>query len=235
MPQSTKRQITLSPSALNLFLQCPRCFWFEKVKKVKRPRGIFPSLPGGMDRAIKNYFDRFRQDLILPPELTGSDFKGVNLFRDQRQLDLWRDWRTGLRYEDSSEGAVLTGALDDLLVKGERYIPFDYKTKGSVTTQEDAVRYYQNQLDCYAFLLEANQCPPEDHAFLLYYSPRRVESDGRVTFEIQAIKVGTDTKRARNVFAEALAVLKGPMPSVRSTCEFCLWLEQTAKLHRSSE
>ncbi|GAI53572.1 unnamed protein product, partial [marine sediment metagenome] len=47
-----KNKIRLSPSALNLFLQCPRCFWLEKNKGIKRPRGIFPSLPSGMDSVI---------------------------------------------------------------------------------------------------------------------------------------------------------------------------------------
>src|SRR3989338_6659737 len=66
MAKLMKPQIMLSPSALNLFLECARCFWLEKVKKIKRPRGIFPSLPGGMDRIIKTYFDSYRSQVIPP-------------------------------------------------------------------------------------------------------------------------------------------------------------------------
>ena len=51
------RNIRLSPSTLNLFLECPRCFWLHINKRIQRPRGIFPSLPGGMDLVIKDYFD----------------------------------------------------------------------------------------------------------------------------------------------------------------------------------
>ena len=50
----------LSPSQLGLFKECPRCFWMGKVKGIGRPRGIFPSLPGGMDNVIKPHFDRYR-------------------------------------------------------------------------------------------------------------------------------------------------------------------------------
>jgi len=53
MPENSK--IRLSPSSLNLFLECPRCFWLDKNKGIKRPRGIFPSLPSGMDSVIKKY------------------------------------------------------------------------------------------------------------------------------------------------------------------------------------
>ena len=109
--------VKLSPSALNLFLDCPRCFWLDKLKGIKRPRGIFPSLPGGMDREIKGHFDCFRSKGSLPPELGGEVFSQVRLFADQEKLELWRSWRTGLVYQDKAAGTFLSGAIDDLLVK----------------------------------------------------------------------------------------------------------------------
>ena len=41
--------VTLSPSSLNLMKDCPRCFWVQFNKGIKRPNGIFPSLPSGID------------------------------------------------------------------------------------------------------------------------------------------------------------------------------------------
>ena len=149
-----------------------------------------------MDRAIKAHFDNFRAKKTLPPELSGNDFNGVKLFEDQARLERWRNWRTGLEYQDG-DGSVLFGAIDDLLVKDGQYIPFDYKTKGSVTTEEDAIKYYQNQLDCYSLLLHENQMPTAGHAFLLYYSPKSVGQEGNVLFELQVVKISTDPERAR--------------------------------------
>ena len=217
--------IKLSPSTLNLFLECPRCFWMDKVKGVKRPRGIFPSLPGGMDRTIKLHFDGFRAQDSLPPELSITGFDGIKLYRDQVKLEKWRNWRTGLQYEDS-DGSILSGALDDLLVKGDRYIPFDYKTKGSPTTEEDAIKYYQNQLDCYALLLDANGLPTAGFAYLLYYSPKSVGPSGAVQFELQALRIPTDIERSRATFRKAVALLKGQTPSSGNQCEHCNWLRQ---------
>ncbi len=194
--------VKLSPSTLNLFLDCPRCFWIDKVKGIKRPRGIFPSLPGGMDRVIKAHFDHFRLKGSLPAELHQPEFDGISLFPDQAQLEKWRNWRTGLEYRES-DGSILSGAIDDLLVKEGKYIPFDYKTKGSITTQEDAVKYYQNQLDLYALLLHENQMPTAGYGFLLYYSPRSVAEKGTVAFEIQPIKIAIDVERARETFRKA--------------------------------
>ena len=212
--------VKLSPSTLNLFLECQRCFWFDKVKNIKRPRGIFPSLPGGMDRVIKTHFDGFRAKDSLPVELNTTDFDGIKLFADQVRLEKWRNWRTGLEYRDS-DGSILSGAIDDLLVKDGKYIPFDYKTKGSVTTEADAIKYYQNQLDCYTLLLHESKMLTAGYAFLLYYSPKSVAEQGNVLFELQAVKVPTDPERARATFRKAVALLKGPTPGTNGSCEYC--------------
>ena len=172
---------------------------------------------------IKTYFDSFRAKKALPAELGGIDFEGVELFSDQAQLERWRSWRTGLEYR-ALEGSVLSGALDDLLVKGGRFIAFDYKTKGSVTTQEDAVKYYQNQLDCYDLLLQENEMPTPGYGFLLYYSPKSVAERGSVLFELQAIKIPTDRERARATFRKAVAFLNGPPPGTNGQCEYCSWV-----------
>jgi len=221
------KQVTLSPSALSLFKNCSRCFWLEKVKNIKRPRGIFPSLPGGMDRVIKDYFDTFRAKGTLPPELRIDAFKGIALYNDQAQLERWRNWRTGLRYQE--DGRALSGMLDDLLVRDGAYIPFDYKTKGSPTNEEDATKYYQTQLDCYALMLEANGLKTAGYGFLLYYSPKVVGERGQVSFEIQPIKIGTDTERAKDLIRRALSILSGPAPRASEDCEYCNWLEKFRK------
>lgn len=217
-----------SPSGLSLFKDCARCFWLEKVRNIKRPRGIFPSLPGGMDRVIKAYFDQFRADRALPPELRDrSEFNGVSLFDDHARLELWRNWRTGLEYNE--DGARLFGALDDLLVKDGAYIPFDYKTKGSPANEDDSVKYYQTQLDCYALMLEANGMKTLGHGFLLYYSPKSVGEYGNVLFELQPIRISTDPERAKELFRKSRAVVGEAAPRASTNCEYCGWLEKFRK------
>ena len=213
----------LSPSTLSLYLECPRCFWLSKNRNIGRPRGIFPSLPGGMDRVIKTYYDECRRKGTLPEELKALAPRGVSLFRDQARLDLWRNWKTGLAYRNPDRN-VLFGAIDDLLVMDSSHIPFDYKTKGSPSSEESAVKYYRHQMDCYAFLLEANGMKTTGFAFLLFYSPREAEDGGKVAFEVQPIRIETDPARAQKVFEDALVLLKADLPVSSSGCEYCTWL-----------
>ena len=61
-----------SPSSLALLKDCPRCFWLHFNKNIRRPAGIFPSLPSGMDKILKIHFDNFRDKGKLPPEFVAE-------------------------------------------------------------------------------------------------------------------------------------------------------------------
>lgn len=212
--------IQLSPSKLNLLGECPRCFWDANVAKIARPRGIFPSLPGGMDKMLKNYFDNFRG--ALPPEIKGK-VQGV-LFSDQEKLNQWRNWRTGLTYEDSELGVKLIGALDDCLADGNVYIPFDYKTKGSMP-KTDGSEYYQNQLDCYGLMLEANGYKTCGKAYLLYVWPMDIphSSDASTTVEFgtEVYELECNPERAKKTIAEAVELMGKERPKANPACEQC--------------
>lgn len=212
--------IRLSPtSGLSLFLECARCFWLHYNKNVHRPRGIFPSLPSGMDLVIKDYFDQYRG--ALPPELVGK-VKGV-LLDDLPLLKRWRNWRTGMEYHDAKRDATLFGALDDCLFVEGRYAPLDYKTKGSAPRDGDGERYYQTQLDVYTLLLQKNHYKVADVGYLIYFFPRTVHERGMVQFEVHPVKINTKPERAERIFFAAVDCLKGTLPKHHSSCEYCVW------------
>ena len=223
MPKNQKeKKLELSPtSGLKLFLECPRCFWLRYREGVHRPDTIFPSLPGGMDRIIKDYFDAFRAKNTIPPELEGK-VEG-ELFPDLEQLQVWRDWRKGLRFEDQKLDAVLKGALDDLLIDGKFCIPLDYKTRGAPPKEGQSEKYYQTQLDCYALLLKKNGLEIKEHAYLIYYYPDSITEKHLVRFNVEVVKLETNPERAYKVFTDAVRCYNDPIPPRHTECGFCAW------------
>ncbi|MCX6765659.1 MAG: PD-(D/E)XK nuclease family protein [Candidatus Moranbacteria bacterium] len=212
--------IRLSPTTgLNLFAECPRCFWLHYNKGVHRPRGIFPSLPSGMDLVIKDYFDQYRGS--LPPELSGK-VEGV-LMPDKKLMNRWRNWRTGLEYRDEKLNAVLFGAMDDCLLEDGKYIPLDYKTRGSSPKDGDSERYYRLQLSSYLLLLQSNGFPVGEEAYLVYYYPQKVESGGIVKFNVKPVRIAASAELAKETFESAVKFLQGPLPKHHSSCEYCCW------------
>ncbi|MDY7083174.1 MAG: hypothetical protein SXQ77_12405, partial [Halobacteria archaeon] len=87
----------LSPRRINLYSECKRCYWRYVREGVDRPSGPFPSLPGGMDDIIKNYFDEHRKQGEVPPEI--EDEVNAELLGDQEFLENCRDWRKEPRYQ----------------------------------------------------------------------------------------------------------------------------------------
>lgn len=214
-----KGVIKLSPSTIGLFLECPYCFWLQFNKNIHSPRGIFPSLPSGMDAVIKRYYDTYREKGALPPEIEGKvDGK---LFKDSL-LKKWRSNWEGLKYFDKQLNVELKGILDDCLVDGDIFIPLDYKTRG-FELKEDSTSYYQHQLDIYCYLLSKNGYKVANHAYLIYYYPRLVKENGVVDFEVLPKRVETSIENAEKTVKDAMACLRGSEPQRHTECEYCSW------------
>ncbi len=210
----------LSPSALNLMQECPRCFWLAQHKVWKRPAGVFPSLPSGMDRILKIHFDRFRDKGLLPPELCNNgNCKNMKLFADKEKMKVWQSNFKGVSWKDKNENE-LHGAVDNILVKGKKLIVLDYKTRG-YPTKEDTAEHYRLQQNIYNFLLRKNGYQTEDYFFLLFYVPREVMATGEVIFDTELKKMKVDIKMAEKVWKKALKLLDGECPKKNDECAWC--------------
>jgi len=205
--------IKLSPSKLNLFLECQLCFWLREKLDVERPSSPFSTLPSGMDLALKKYYDQYRGS--LPPELK-EKVSGI-LLSDKALIKRFRDWRT---FFFDEKDARLYGALDECLIDGDYLIPLDFKTRG-FDLKEDSTSYYQNQLDCYALMLEKNSYKQPGYAYLVYYIPVAVREEGKVDFKVQVEKLSTHPEQAYKTFRAAIGLLKGEKPGCNDKCEWC--------------
>jgi hypothetical protein len=209
----------LSPSALSLMKECPRCFWLTQHGVWKRPAGIFPSLPSGMDKILKIHFNKFMEKGKLPPELCScKECNNMKLFDDTELLAIWRSNFKGISYEDK-KGNILRGAVDNLLMKGKKLIVLDYKTRG-YELKEDTAEHYQDQLDIYNFLLRKAGYQTEDYSFLLFYVPKEVLETGEVIFDTTLKKMKVDVKNAEKIWEKALDLLEKECPE--KTCEWCV-------------
>lgn len=216
----------LSPTALGLLDECPRCFWLEVVKGVSRPRGVFPSLPNGVDRVLKSHFDRHAVKGELPPELKkeGVDAK---LFSDLALLEKWRDSRKGIEYTDPSTGVYFHGGVDALLEKKGKLIVLDFKTRG-YALKDDTAHYYADQLNSYNFLLRKNGFATEDYSYLLFFIPEKISEQGDFVFDTKLIKMPVDVKHIEELLAHAVEVLQGPEPEPSAECEYCGFIRARA-------
>ena len=212
-----------SPSSLSLLKDCSRCFWLQFNKNIKRPDSIFPSLPSGMDKILKEHFDRFMKKGELPPELQKLN-EEVKLFDNEELLTIWRSNFKGIQWTDKN-GNLFRGAIDNILVKGKKLVVLDYKTRG-FPLKEDTHEHYQDQMDIYNFLLRKNGYETEDYTYLIFYHPHKVEENGHVCFNTDLVKIKVNIKNAEKIFKKAVKVLEEEMPESSEECGFCGWVEK---------
>ena len=208
----------LSATTLKLFQECPRCFWLHLTRRIERPRGPFPSLPGGIDRVLKAYFDGYRRDGQLPPLISG---------RLQGRLSTTA---LSLGFTDPGLGARLYGKLDDcILLPDDQVCPLDHKTRASAPDSiAYSEKYYKFQMDVYTLLLERNGHRTPRTAFVVYYYPVDGVLHQGFPFEVTVHTITTDPDGAYAVFAAAARCLQGPLPAPGAACEYCRWVEARA-------
>lgn len=212
-----RRELKLSPSSLNLFTDCPRCFWLYVNKNMKRPGAPVATITNGLDRVVKEYFNQYRAKGVLPPFLEGK-VRGKLIVAFPKRG--WLDMR------DELLSARLGGYLDELIqLDDTHYAVLDHKTRGSAP--ETVHKAYQLQMDVYTLLLEANNLPTQKTAYIVYYIPKKITTDGDFQFEALVKEIKTDPERAKVIFQKAVALLRNPLPEINTDCEFCKWTKTT--------
>lgn len=207
--------LKLSQSTLNLFLECPRCFWLALNKNIKRPKGPFPSLPSGIDLVLKDYFNLHREKGEIPKLLEGK-LPGKIISPLPKSFQI---------YEEKLN-AILFGQLDECLeIKEGIFAPVDHKTRG-FPTKEDTHNFYQTELDVYTLLLEKNNYPTQKKGYLVFYYPvKSAQLHLGFPFEVEVKEVSTNPEKAWEDFKKAVDTLRKPEPPEHSeNCQYCQWV-----------
>jgi len=221
------KAIQLSPNSLNLYLECPHCFWLDKNLGIKRPPAYPFTLNLSVDELLREEFDTYRRKKINPPLLEESNIK-AHLFANQKLLNQWRSNLAGIRYFDEQLQATLFGAVDDVLEFDDGKIaPLDYKSTGSTALK--VYDRFQLQLDVYTFLMEKNGYRTPKKGFMAFYviDQSRGFID-RLPFKKEILEVETNPADIYEIFKEAVEVLRQSNPPRHSKdCLFNKWYNES--------
>ncbi len=217
----------LSRSKIELYFDCPNCFYSDVVQKIGRPSGFPLTLNNAVDLLMKKEFDSYREKLTQHPIQLES--KSDYFPASDVRLDAWRDPFTGgLSYFDIKRNTTYFGAIDDLWVnRAGEYAVVDYKaTAGKVPVSSLPVwaEGYKRQLAFYAWLLKKNGLPMSQEGFFVYATAdtNRKMFNQSLEFDIKLIAVELDDSWIEPLLDQIEAVLadKEAPPSSKH-CKFC--------------
>ncbi len=221
--------LKISRSGLNLFQQCPRCFWLDCHHKIKRPQGFPYTLSNAVDFLVKQEFDKYRKQGTLPPILA-RHITDAKLYNGP-ELPVWRENFKGVQYFDETLNAMLYGAVDDVLEFEDGSLAVvDYKSSGAyeIKIYDD----YQRQMDVYNYLLHQNGFKTHTEAYFVFYQVDKTGGGFQNTLPftelLKAVRVNKDW--VANTFEQAVMVARSKTPpELEKPCEHCVYVQQASR------
>src|SRR5665213_1921685 len=160
----------VSRSKIELFTQCPRCFWLDGRLKISRPSGPPFNINKTIDELFKKEFDAYRAKGEPHPLMTDNQIKAIPYAHDN--LDIWRYNFTGIVAVHKPTNLHVFGAIDDVWVNDDgELIVVDYKAtskKTGVSIDSDWQISYKRQLEVYQWLLRQNGFKVSDTGYFVY-------------------------------------------------------------------
>ncbi len=225
----------LSRSKIELFLDCPRCFYLDRRLGVGRPPGFPFALNSAVDHLLKLEFDIHRASGNAHPLIKkyGVDARPVA----HENLDAWRHNFTGVQYLHEATNFLVFGAIDDLWQnsKGE-YIVVDYKStsKSEEITElnKDWQDGYKRQMEMYQWLLRCNGYKVSSTGYFVYCNGQtdRKAFDAKLEFDITLIAYDGDDAWVEDAIVAAKKCLdKKSVPKASANCDFCAYVGAVGK------
>lgn len=225
----------VSRSKIDLFVECPHCFYLDQRCGIKRPDGYPFSLNAAVDELLKKEFDLLREE--GKPHALMQEYGIDAVPYRHKDLDLWRDsLRNGIQYLEPSTNLVIRGGIDDAWINsaGELHI-VDYKAtakREEVTLDADWQDGYKRQVEVYQWLFRKNGFKTSSIAYFVYAngdtSPARF--DAQLCFRIKIIPyAGDDSWIEKTLKALHACLMAETAPAVSAECCYCAYRDAAGK------
>jgi len=223
---ASKMPFKLSRSKIDLFLNCPHCFYLDRRLGVGQPPGFPFSLNSAVDKLLKKEFDIHRAKGSCHPLMKLYKFDAIAFAHEN--MNQWRENFVGVQFLHPATNLIITGAVDDVWVnpKGE-LIVVDYKS----TSKEEEVNLdaewqigYKRQMEIYQWLLRNNNHKVSDAGYFVYCNGKtdREAFDGRLEFDIKVISYKGDDGWIENTLLDAKkCLMSNKIPAPSPNCDYC--------------
>jgi len=218
----------LSRSRLELFIDCPRCFYLDRRLGVDRPAGFPFTLNNAVDALLKKEFDLHRAKNQAHPLMEQYQIDAVPY--EHPDLEQWRNNFVGIQYVHKPTNFLVYGAIDDVWVDDDgKLIIVDYKatsTDSEITLDAEYRQGYKRQMEIYQWLFRKNGYEVSDTGYFVYANGQkdRVAFDARLEFTVQIIPYKGNDIWVDQALVQAMECLKQHnIPVAREGCPYCMY------------
>lgn len=234
----SEKPFKLSRSKIELFVNCPRCFYFDRRLGIGQPPGYPFSLNSAVDSLLKKEFDLYRAKGQPHPVCLRAGIDAIPFVHPK--LDEWRDATHGgivVTFDDLR--LIVSGGIDDLWIDSlGRLIIVDYKAtskKTKVTLDEDWQIGYKRQMSFYGWLFRRNGFLVADTGYFVYCNglTDRELFDSKLEFEISVLPSAIDDSWVEQTIRDAFHCLNSDVaPTHGKDCDYCRYLQAASSAGR---
>ena len=228
----------LSRSKIDLFVNCPRCFYIDRRLGVGNPPGYPFTLNSAVDKLLKKEFDVYRANGTKHPLMEKYEIDAIPIPHDD--LDDWRNNFKGIQYLHESTNFLITGAIDDLWQNpSEEYIVVDYKATAKaekiIALDQDWHDGYKRQMEVYQWLLRRNEYKVSDTGYFVYCNGKADKEafDAKLEFDITVIPyTGSDQWVEDKILEIHRCLNSDVIPESSEDCDFCAYNKAVMEVTR---
>lgn len=220
------RKWKLSRSKIDLFIECPRCFYIDNKLGYKRPQ--FPAflLNSAVDALFKKEFDIHRAEGKPHPLMEKYGVEAIPF--THKDMDIWRENFEGIQFVHEDTGMTISGAIDDVWKnKEEELIVVDYKSTSKdeeITLEGKWKEGYKRQMEVYQWLFRQNGFDVAETGYFVYANGKtdRKAFDGKLEFDVTLIPYIGDSSWVEDTIYKIKETLDSDeMPQPGIECDYC--------------
>lgn len=237
---SKKEPFRISRSKIDLFVECPCCFYLDQRLGIKRPPMPGFTLNIAVDELLKKEFDVHREAGTPHPLMTHFKLDAVPFKHEG--MDEWRDsLKRGIAHHHKETNLFVRGGVDDVWVDKEgNLIVVDYKAtskKDKPTLEGGWGEQYKRQMEIYQWLFRQNGFSVSSRGYFLYCNGKKdVDSfDKKLHFDIFLLSHDGDDSWIEETLHKVKECLMGELPEQNNDCAHCAYRQKAAQEESGSD
>jgi len=230
----------LSRSKIDLYVQCPRCFYYDRRIGIGRPPSFPFNLNSAVDELLKKEFDGYRRTQMPHPLMEQFGIDAVPF--QHPNMDKWRENFVGIQFLHEPTNFIITGAVDDLWLFSDKKISVvDYKAtskKGEVSINADWQYAYKRQLEIYQWLLRRKGFNVSDTGYFVYCNglTDKDSFDAKLEFSIKVIPYTGSDCWVEDILSDIRKCLtSNEIPKMGQECDYCTYIHSIAECDLTPE
>lgn len=238
---ASKEPFQISRSKIELFLQCPRCFYMECRLGLARPSTPPYTLNNAVDTLLKSEFDLLRKkgekhELVKKYGLDAVPFKHPDLAAWRGDVQAY----VGALAHDKKSNLMINGLVDDLWQDSHgNVVVVDYKatsTTKEISLNDEWKQSYKRQMEIYQWIFRKLGFPVSKIGYFVFANAQKnlPKFDGKLEFTMSIVPYEGNPDWVDLTLLEIRKLLDSDqIPSPAPDCDYCAYKQQSVQIARS--